>query len=224
MIFKLNSSAPISVNNIASNFIVQLNPNQYLLSVIERSPIECRCPRNRENNMISPLPAMINLPTGCTIYSTDFIIPAVNSFSSKLPITLWGYQFDPFINKSNPLIPINFKIMSDFVLNNLTEMKINFILSKLPPITDVHIVNYLNTLKHIDNAYNSNFPLYLIIVIAICSILVASLLVALLICPKCTNKCNQYFTQCGEKKPEAPTVEMMAMTFTTTNPDIHTKV
>ena len=47
---------------------------------------------------------------------------------------------------------------------------------------------------------------------------------ALLICMKCANKCNKYFTQSGGKKPEAPTVEMMPMTSTATNPDIHTKV
>ena len=50
---QIKSFSPISVNNIASNFIVQLNPNQYLLAVIKRSPIEYRCPRSTENN-ISP--------------------------------------------------------------------------------------------------------------------------------------------------------------------------
>ena len=121
---------------------------------------------------------MINLPKSCTIYSTDLIIPAVNSFSSKFPITLWGYQLDPFINKSNPLIPINFKIISSFWCNSLAHMKSNFILNKLPPITDVPIVDFMDTLNHIDN----------------------------------------------EKKPEAPTVEMVSMTSTATNADIHTKV
>ena len=120
MIFKFKSFCPISVKNIASIFIVQLNPGHYLLAVIKRSIIECRFQRNTENNIfLTPL-AMINLPKGCTIYSTDFIILAMNSFSSKFPITLWGYQLDPFINKSDPLGSINFKIMSDFGLNNLT--------------------------------------------------------------------------------------------------------
>ena len=102
---------------------------------------------------------MINLPEGCTIYSTDFIIPAVNSFSSKLPIILWGYQLDPFINKSDPLITIKFKSMSDFLLNILIQTKSDFILSNLLPITDVPIVDFMDTLKQIDNACNNNFPL-----------------------------------------------------------------
>ena len=119
------------MNNIASNFIVQFKPNQYLLAVIKRHPIECRCPGNTENNISLPLLSMINLPEGCTIYFIDLIIPAVNSFSSKLPITLWDYQLNPFINKSDPLIPINFKTMSKFMLNNLTQTKSDFILSKL---------------------------------------------------------------------------------------------
>ena len=88
---QIKSFCPILVNNIASNFIVQLSPNQYLLAVMKRSPTECGCPGNIKNNIISPPLVMINLPKGCTIYSTDFIIPAVNSFSSKLLITLWGY-------------------------------------------------------------------------------------------------------------------------------------
>ena len=120
----IKSFCPISVNNIASNYIVQLNPNQYLLAVIKRIPIECNVPETKKKLM--PTLAMINLPKGCKIYSTDFIIPAVNSFSTKLPMTLWGYQLDPFINTSDPLIPSNCKIMSDFGLNNLTQNEIQF--------------------------------------------------------------------------------------------------
>ena len=67
--FQIKSFCPISVNNIALNFIGQLNPNQYLLPIIKRRPIGHRCPRNTENNIISPLLAMINLLEGCTIYS-----------------------------------------------------------------------------------------------------------------------------------------------------------
>ena len=147
---------------------------------------------------------MINLAKGCTIYSMDLIIPAVNSFSFKFSITLWGYQLDPFINKSDPLIPICFKIMSNFGLNNLIQTKSDFILSKLPPITDVPIVDFMDTLQHIDNEYNNNFPLWLTMVITICSILVSCLLMALLFHLKCANKCNQYFTQCGEKSQKHP--------------------
>ena len=104
--------------------------------------------------------------------------------------------------------------MSDFGINSLTQMKSDFILSTLPPITDVPIVDFMDTLKHIDNEYSNNFPFWLIIVMTICSILGASFLMALLIYLKCANKCNQYFTQCEEKKPEAPTVEIRPMTST----------
>ena len=45
---------PMSMNNITLNFIAQLNPNQYLLAVIKRSPIECRCPRNTETISFHP--------------------------------------------------------------------------------------------------------------------------------------------------------------------------
>ena len=62
--------------------------------------------------------------------------------------------------------PINSKIMSNFGLYNLTQMKSNFILSKLPPIEDVPIIDFMDTLKHIDNEYNKKFPLWLIIVSA----------------------------------------------------------
>ena len=169
MIFKLNPSAQFQWIILASNFIVQLNPNQDHLAIIKWSPVECRYPVNTENNIISPPLAKINLPAGLYSASTGFIIPAVNSFSSKLPITLWDYQCDPFISISDPLIPVNFNLISNFGLNNLTQMKSNFILSKLLPITDVPIVNFMDTLNHIDIEHNNNYPLWLIIVITICS-------------------------------------------------------
>ena len=45
--------------------------------------------------------------------------------------------------------------MSDFGLTNLTES--DFYLSKLPPMTDVPIVSFMNTLEEIDNEYNEAF-------------------------------------------------------------------
>ena len=123
--------------------------------------------KHRKQYHFTPTSNDKNLPEGCTIYSTDFIIPAVNSFSSKLPIRLRGYQLDPFVNNSDPLIPNNFKIMSNSGLNNVTQMKSNFILlvpkCKLSPTTDVPIVDFMDTLKPIDNAYNNNFPLWCIL-------------------------------------------------------------
>ena len=37
--------------------------------------------------------------------------------------------------------------MSNFGLNNVTQAKSDFILSKLPPIRDTPIVNFMDTLK-----------------------------------------------------------------------------
>ena len=90
--------------------------------------------------------------------------------------------------------------MSHSGLHNLAKTKSNYILSKLPPITDVPIVNFMDSPKHIDNEYNNIFHLLLITVITICSILVASLLTALLILLKCANNCNQFLTHCGREK------------------------
>ena len=82
---QIKSFCPISVNNIASNFIVQLNPNQYLLAVIKRNPIEHRCPRNPENKYHFTPATNDKSPQRFTIYSTDLFIPAVNSFLPNCP-------------------------------------------------------------------------------------------------------------------------------------------
>ena len=80
---------------------------------------EYRCLGSTENRFIIPPLVVITLPESCLIFSGDFIIPAVNSFTPKLPIALWGYQSDPFLNKSDPLF--NFKLISDFKLDNLMK-------------------------------------------------------------------------------------------------------
>ena len=98
----IKSFCSISVHDISGNFILQLNQKQYLL-LIEQSPIYGRSPENTENKIVLPPLAVINLPRSSSIFSTDFM-SAVNSFTSKLPITLWGYQFDPFLNKSGPYL------------------------------------------------------------------------------------------------------------------------
>ena len=56
--------------------------------------------------------AVVKLPEECSSFTPDFIIQAVNSFIPKMPIILWGYQSDPFLNLSNPAF--SFKLMSDF--------------------------------------------------------------------------------------------------------------
>ena len=48
--------------------------------------------------------------------------------------------------------------MSDFWLDNLTKMKSDFELNKLPTITDGPIVVFMKTLKSMNNEYNNTFP------------------------------------------------------------------
>ena len=53
----------------------------------------------------------------------------------------------------------NFKLRSDFKLTNIAKVKSNFILHKLPPVTDVSIVNFMEKLDKIDNEYNKSSTL-----------------------------------------------------------------
>ena len=48
-----------------------------------------------------------------------FLIPGINFFISKMPITLYRHQFYPFMNLSEPLF--NFTLMSNFKLTHLTK-------------------------------------------------------------------------------------------------------
>ena len=88
-------------------------------------------------------------PEGHSIFVVDFIISAVSSFTSKIPLTVWEYQFDPFMNLSDCLF--NFKLVSDFELTKMTKVKSDFPLSKFPPITHVSIVSFMEILIEIDN-------------------------------------------------------------------------
>ena len=56
--------------------------------------------------------------------------------------------------------------MSYVKLTNLTQVKSNFIICKLPPVTNVPIVGFMNQLEEIHNEYKS-FSFWVIIVIAI---------------------------------------------------------
>ena len=95
-------------------------------------------------------------------------------------------------------------------------MKSDFILKKLSPITDVPIVEFMETSSSIDSIeYNNTFPIQLTIVIVSCFVIVASLLMYLLSLLKCANECSQYFTYCGERKTKSPTTEVIPMTPTT---------
>ena len=127
----------ITINKISKNSITLLSPNHYQMAVIQTSPIECRCPVYTDTKHVNLLLALKIIPERHSIFTLDFILLAVNSFTSKVPIALWGYQFDPFMNLSNP--SFHFKLMSNFKLTNLTKTKSNFVLSQLLPITDVPI-------------------------------------------------------------------------------------
>ena len=48
--------------------------------------------------------------------------------------------------------------MEDFRLTNLMKTKSDFVLSKLPPMTDVIIVDFMTTHEEIDNYYNKHSP------------------------------------------------------------------
>ena len=79
---------------------------------------------------------------------TRFIIPVVNTLTSKVSITLWGNPFEPNMNLSDS--SINFKFMSDFKEMILTKMKSDIFLRKLPPITDAPTVIFMQKLEEID--------------------------------------------------------------------------
>ena len=63
--------------------------------------------------------------------------------------------------------------MLEFKLANITKEKYDSIPSKLPPITDIPTVDFMQTLDKIDNEYSS-FSLLLIIVVSIFVMLTAS--------------------------------------------------
>ena len=93
-----------------------------------------------ERKDIAPL-TLITLPEGCSLFTPDIIIPAFNTFISKMLITLWRFQFDHFLNLSHPAF--NFKLMSVFKLDNLIEDKSNFLLSESSPISGIPIVDFI---------------------------------------------------------------------------------
>ena len=51
---KMRSFCPILVQDISRNFVLQLNPNQYLFAIVEQSPIKHRCSNLFHNSCKSP--------------------------------------------------------------------------------------------------------------------------------------------------------------------------
>ena len=127
---------------------------------------------------------------------------------SKIPITLCGYQSDPYMNLFDP--PSNFKLMSDFKLTNISTVISDLILSKLPAISNVPIVSFMQILDKIDNEYYKSFPLWLITVTTICFTLVASPPIFLDIWWKCAVECNKCIKSLKKRSPqECPTIEFV---------------
>ena len=127
------------------------------MSIIKPSPTECRCLGFTDSNTVKSPLALITTPEGCSISTSDFLIPAVNSFTSKVPITLWGYKFNPLTYLYNPFF--NSELKSEFKLTNIGKVKFDFILTKLPPpIADVSIVIFMRKLNATDNEYSKSFP------------------------------------------------------------------
>ena len=141
----IKAHCPITVNTISKNSITQLWPNHYLMDTIPTRSIEHRCPGCTDIKIVNLLLVLIIIPEECSIFTADFIITAINACTSKMPIALWGFQFDPFHNLSEPLF--NFKFRFNFKLTNTTETKSNFILSRLLLITNVPIAGFMNTLE-----------------------------------------------------------------------------
>ena len=145
----INAHCSISVNNISKSLITQLISNHHLMAIKQPSAIECKWPGYTSTKDVIPLLALITMREGCFIV---FIIPVVNSFTSKISIALWGLHFDPFQNLSD--LFFNFKSICDFKLTNLAKTY-----SHLVPI-----VSFMNTLEEIVNNYNMSFPCWLIII------------------------------------------------------------
>ena len=93
----------ISVSNISRNSITQLCPSNYFIAVIWNSTVECRYPSHTDTRNATPPRAVISLPEGCSIFTPDFMIVFISSFTSKMPTVIWRFQFNPFLNVSNPL-------------------------------------------------------------------------------------------------------------------------
>ena len=116
----IQSYCSITVNTITKHLVMQIFPYHYLMAVMKSSPIEDRCPSYTESKTIKPLLDLVTMPEACSIFTLDFIVLAVHSFTCKIYITLRRYQCDPFRNLYNPLF--HFKLMSDFTQTNIRKV------------------------------------------------------------------------------------------------------
>ena len=126
-------------------------------------------------------------------------------------------QPSPAVNNSPHFDPpLNFKLKSRFWLTNLNKMKCDCILGKLSPITYVPIVDFMQSLQKTpqnNSEYNKTSPLWLIIVITVCSILVVSPLIFMFVSLRCAKLYSQCAAWYRKRKPkDDSTTEMVPMT------------
>ena len=74
----------ITVRVISTNSITQLSPKHCIMAVIHFSSIEYRCPGYTYNKIVRMSRGLITLTDGHSIFILDLVIPAVNSFTSKV--------------------------------------------------------------------------------------------------------------------------------------------
>ena len=112
-----NHTALSQLINTTENSLTQFSPICYHMSIIQTSSGEYRCPGYTSIKSFNPPLALTTISEQCSIFTPDLIILAVNSFTSKTPLTIWGYQFYPYTNLLDSLF--SFKLMSEFKFTNL---------------------------------------------------------------------------------------------------------
>ena len=65
------------------NSITQLNPSHYVMAVIQTSSIEGRGPTYTDTKNVNSLLALIMKLESCSLFTPDFIIPAVTPSHQK---------------------------------------------------------------------------------------------------------------------------------------------
>ena len=97
----------ITGNTITKNSIPQLGHNHYLMSLILYYSIECSCPGYIDIKTIKPTLVLITMTEVCSIFTSDFMISAINAFTSKLPLILCRNKFNPLMYLFQP--PVQFQ-------------------------------------------------------------------------------------------------------------------
>ena len=85
----------VTVKAITTNAIKLSHPNHYSVAVIHSSSIELGGHCYTDRKPVSCPLALVTIPEGCSIFTLDFIILAVNAFTSKVPTILWDINLIP---------------------------------------------------------------------------------------------------------------------------------